>query len=239
MANSVAARPAGYTGIEVHGQTIRVDFMYKSVRHRHTLGVEPTKVNIKHAAGLQSATLFAQKSGNYDEADYFPNSRPAETTPQTSERLDDLCDRYKPLKAVDITPQTQSRYETALNVCLDTIGRNRLIATLLPADIPQLRVDLIATRAVFPVNHYLATFSGFLHWCENNGYCNELGMHCTRFTKSNKDPDPLVKVYGRWTDSESPRELERIWAGMQNIAQIAPNLPQDSISKTQVIDFNE
>jgi len=30
MANSVAARPAGHTGIEIHGQTIRVNFMYKS-----------------------------------------------------------------------------------------------------------------------------------------------------------------------------------------------------------------
>lgn len=31
-----------------------------------------------------------------------------------------------------------------------------------------------------------------------------------------------VKVYGRWIDSESPSELERIWAGMQNMAQFAP-----------------
>lgn len=135
MANSVVARPAGYTGIEVHGQTIRVGFMYKGVRHRHTLGIEPTKANLKHAAGLRSAALFALKSDNYVEADYFPNSRPAETAPQTSMRLGDLCDRYKPLKAVDITEETQSRYENALNVCLKTIDRDRPINTLLPADI--------------------------------------------------------------------------------------------------------
>src|SRR5690606_799700 len=41
------------------------------------------------------------------------------------------------------------------------------------------------------------------------------------------DYSMLVKVYGRWIDSESPRELERIWAGMQNMAQIAPNLSQE------------
>ena len=106
-------------------------------------------------------------------------------------RLGDLCERYKPLKAVDITPETQSRYEIALNICVDTVGRNRLIDTLLPEDIQQLRADLISTRAVSTVNHYLATFSGFLYWCENNGYCGELGKHCVRFAKSNKDPDPL------------------------------------------------
>src|SRR5690625_3800801 len=189
---SATLRKTGYTGVEIHGHSIPVDIMYKVIRHRHTLGIEPTKANIKHAAGLRSAALFALKSDNYNEADYFPHSRPAESAAQTSKRLGDLCDRYKPLKAVDITPETQTRYENALNVCLETMGRNRLVDTLLPADIQQLRADLIATRAVSTTNHYLATFAGFLYWCENNGYCGELGKHCVRFTKSNKDPDPLT-----------------------------------------------
>lgn len=187
-----AIRKTGHTGIEIHGQSIRVDFMYKGVRHRHTLGIEPTKANIKHAAGLRSAALFALKSGSYDEGDYFPHSRSADSSPQSSKRLGDLCERYKPLKAVDISPETESRYENALNVCLETIGRNRTVDTLLPVDIQQLRADLVATRAVSTVNHYLATFAGFLYWCENNRYCGELGKHCVRFTKSNKDPDPLT-----------------------------------------------
>src|SRR3546814_4186131 len=68
---------------------------------------------------------------------------------------------------------------------------NRQADALKPADIQQLRVDLIATRAVSTVNHYLATFAGFLYWCEDNGYCKDLAKHCTRFTKSHKDPDPL------------------------------------------------
>lgn len=187
-----AIRKTGHTGIEIHGQSIRVDFMYKGVRHRHTLGIEPTKANIKHAAGLRSAALFALKSGSYDEGDYFPHSRSADSSAQSSKRLGDLCERYKPLKAVDISPETESRYENALNVCLETIGRNRTVDTLLPVDIQQLRADLVATRAVSTVNHYLATFAGFLYWCENNRYCGELGKHCVRFTKSNKDPDPLT-----------------------------------------------
>lgn len=187
-----AIRKTGHTGIEIHGQSIRVDFMYKGVRHRHTLGIEPTKANIKHAAGLRSAALFALKSGSYDEGNYFPHSRSADSSAQSSKRLGDLCERYKPLKAVDISPETESRYENALNVCLETIGRNRTVDTLLPVDIQQLRADLVATRAVSTVNHYLATFAGFLYWCENNRYCGELGKHCVRFTKSNKDPDPLT-----------------------------------------------
>jgi integrase len=57
---------------------------------------------------------------------------------------------------------------------------------------PKGESDLIATRAVSTVNHYLATFSGFLCWCENNGFCSGLGKHCVRFTKSSKEPDPLT-----------------------------------------------
>ncbi|TAM13090.1 MAG: DUF3596 domain-containing protein [Nevskiaceae bacterium] len=246
-------RKTGFTGIEIHGHSIRVDFMYKGVRYRHTLGIEPTRANIKHAAGLRSAALFALKSGHYNEADFFPHSRSAESSPQTSKRLGDLCDRYKPLKAVDITPETELRYGNALNVCLKTIGRNRLIDTLLPADIQQLRADLIATRAVSTTNHYLATFAGFLYWCENNGYCGELGKHCVRFTKSSKDPDPLTFAeYQALLDKGCLHPIDRatvtlaVYTGLRPgellalaIEDVAPDLSKITVQRsiTQSVTF--
>lgn len=186
-----SAVKTGFPGVEIHGKSIRVVFMHKRTRHRHTLGIEPTRNNIKHAARLRAAALFALKTGTYNEAEFFPHSQPTESV-ATIKRLSDLCEQYKPLKAVDITPETQERYENALDICVATMGGSRPIHALLPADIQQLRVDLIATRAVSTVNHYLATFSGFLHWCENNELCKDLAKHCVRFTKSNKDPDPFT-----------------------------------------------
>ncbi len=187
-----SAVKTGFPGIWIHGKSVRVDFMHKGTRHRHTLGIEPTKVNLRHAARLRTAALYALKTGAYNEAEFFPHSRPADTSAQESKRLCDLYERYMPLKAVDITKETESRYEVALNACLNTIGRNRQIDALMPADIQQMRVDLIATRTVSTVNHYLATFIGFLYWCEDNKYCEGLAKHCTRFTKSHKDPDPFT-----------------------------------------------
>lgn len=179
-----------HPGIETRGNSIRVFFMYKRETHRHTLRLEPTPSNIKHALGLRSAALHALRNGSYKEAEFFPHSR-ASASVTSGKRVGELCDRYKPLKAVDITPETQVRYEVALDICVDTLGRNRLVDALLPEDIQQLRADLIASRAVSTVNHYLATFSGFLYWCEDNRYCSELGKHCVRFSKGAKDPDPL------------------------------------------------
>ena len=41
------------------------------------------------------------------------------------------------------------------------------------------------------------------------------------------DYSMLVKTYGRWIDSESPRELERIWEDMQKLVQTAQNSPKE------------
>lgn len=123
-AQTVTVTNSNLLGIEMHGKSIRVVFMHNTVRHRHTLGIEPTKTNLKHASRLRSAVMYALKTGAYNESKLFPHSRQG-----------DLCDRYMPLKSVDITAETQNRYGSALNACLNTIGRNHLADALISADI--------------------------------------------------------------------------------------------------------
>ncbi len=137
-----AATNTGYPDVEQRGNSIRVFFMFMRTRHSHTLRLEPTRNNIKHAVQLRSAALFALRNGSYNEADFFPHSRSAASETPGGTRLAELCERYKPLKAVNITPETQSRYEVALNMCVDTLGPDRLVSALLPEDIQQLRVLL-------------------------------------------------------------------------------------------------
>lgn len=103
-----------------------------------------------------------------------------------------LAQRYKPLKAVDITPMTEEKYAYAIDICVAIVGEDRLAGILLPEDIQILRARLIETRAPSTANHYLATFAGFLTWCESNKYCVAgLAAACTRFAMSDKEPDPL------------------------------------------------
>nr|WP_306456362.1 site-specific integrase [Pseudomonas sp. LJDD11] len=187
---------AKHKGIEVHGGNLRIAFMWRRIRCRESLGLPVTKANIKHAALLRAAILHEIRTGKFDYARHFPNSKHAGNySSAKDERLEALLERYKPIKAVDITPMTEDRYGYALDICTELVGKDRLAGILLPEDIQTLRIQLIETRAPSTTNHYLATFAGFLTWCESNGYCKAgLAAACTRFAMSDKDPDPLTRT---------------------------------------------
>ena len=89
---------------------------------------------------------------------------------------------------------TEEKYGYALDICTALVGIDRLAGVLLPEDIQLLRKLLIADRAPSTVNHYLATFAGFLGWCETNGYCRKgLSEACNRFAIQGQEPDPLTR----------------------------------------------
>lgn len=184
-----------HKGIEIHGGNLRVVFMWRRIRCRESLGLPITKANIKHAALLRAAILHEIKTGHFEYGRHFPNSKHATNySSAKDERLGALLERYKPLKAVDITPMTEEKYGYALDICTALVGIDRLAGVLLPEDIQLLRTLLIADRAPSTVNHYLATFAGFLSWCETNGYCRKgLSEACNRFAMQSQEPDPLTR----------------------------------------------
>ncbi|WP_437884189.1 Arm DNA-binding domain-containing protein [Pseudomonas sp. LRF_L74] len=186
------ASPSG----AIHGNSIRIVFMWRKQRCRETLGLPVTKANIKHAAQLRAAVLHDIKIGTFDYGRHFPNSRHAGGSYAVRDvRLKALVARYKPLKAVDITEETERRYGWALDICIEMLGEERLGGALMPEDVQRLRADLIEDRATSTVNHYLATLAGFFTWCEKNSYCRPgLAEACTRFEATERDPDPLTKA---------------------------------------------
>lgn len=192
--SSLEAELAKHTGIELHGGNLRIAFMWRRIRCRESLGLPVTKANIKHAALLRAAILHEIKTGTFEYGRHFPDSKHAANYSSTKdERLGALAERYKPLKAIDITPMTEEKYAYAIDICVELVGKDRLAGILLPEDVQVLRAQLIETRAPSTANHYLATFAGFLTWCESNGYCMAgLAAACTRFAMSEKEPDPLT-----------------------------------------------
>ena len=193
--NSLKVAPDLPEGVEIHGTSLRISFTWRRNRYRETLGLPVTKANIKHAAIKRAAVLHDIRLGTFNYAEHFPDSKHASNVGrQRDERLSVLLERYKPLKAVDITAETERRYGLALDICIELMGKDRMASVLIPEDIQRLRVDLIAGRAASTVNHYLATLSGFLQWCEVNGYCREgLSDACGRFEVGDKEPDPYSR----------------------------------------------
>nr|WP_255263516.1 site-specific integrase [Pseudomonas aegrilactucae] len=186
---------AKHTGIEIHGGNLRIVFMWRRIRCRESLGLPVTKANIKHAAQLRAAVLHEIKVGTFEYGRHFPSSKHAANYSRAKdESLQALAERYKPLKAIDLTPMTEEKYAYAIDICVELVGKDRLAGILLPEDIQVLRALLIETRAPSTANHYLATFAGFLTWCESNGHCIAgLAAACTRFAMSEKEPDPLTR----------------------------------------------
>ena len=193
--SSLETELAKHKGIELHGGYLRIVFMWRRKRHRQSLGLPSTKANIKHAAQLRAAILYEIKTGTFDYGRHFPDSANSNNkSSRRDEPLRELIKRYKPLKAVDLTPMTESKYEVALDICVELVGADRFAGVLLPEDIQLLRSQLITDRAPSTTNHYLATFAGFLSWCEANGYAKAgLAATCNRFAMSVKDPDPLTR----------------------------------------------
>ena len=72
--SSIETELAKHTGIEIHGKSIRIVFMWRKRRCRETLGLPVTKANIKHAAQLRAAVLHDIKMGKFDYAQHFPDS---------------------------------------------------------------------------------------------------------------------------------------------------------------------
>ncbi|NLD15911.1 MAG: site-specific integrase [Gammaproteobacteria bacterium] len=192
--SGIEAELAKHVGVEIHGNSLRISFNWKRKRYRETLGLAPTKSNIKHAAQKRAAVLHAIKMGVFDYATEFPESSHVFSSGSAlAMRLRDAMKAYAPLKAIDLTAETEKRYLIALEIAVEIMGADRLVSSLLPRDIQQLRADLIETRQASTANHYLSVFSGLLDWCEKNGYAQKgLSEACEKFALAGKDPDPLT-----------------------------------------------
>lgn len=180
-----------FKGIYIRNQSIRIDFMYKSIRYRYTLNISPNKENIKYAAQLRSAALNALKINKFNEKDFFPHSKRKSVNIYSSDSILFLSSHYLSIKEIDITIETQLRYEAALKVSVNIIGTQKKICEIMLNDIQNLRVKLTKNFSITTSNYYISVFKGFLKWCEDNSFCKDLSKHCKLFSTSNKDPDPL------------------------------------------------
>ena len=195
LSPAIAELLANTSGVELHGPSLRIWFMWRNKRWRETLGLEPTKSNIKHAIGLRASIKHSIKIGTFNYADWFPESENAKGMAKSNRnlRVDEAAERYMKLKSIDITDETASRYQTAIDMVVEVLGASVLTTTLMPEDIQMMRGEFAATRQVSTANHYLAVAAGWLTWCHQNEYtASDLSPACERIKAEDVDPDPFT-----------------------------------------------
>ncbi|ASM07387.1 site-specific integrase [Serratia marcescens] len=184
-------------GVAVHGKSLRLTFSYKGQRCRESLGLLPTKTNIKFAAGKLAAIQHEIKTGVFAYSAHFPDSKNAllfsSRNQRAGIRVGELCEEFKVLKYATIKEATCRRYNVGFNQCLLILGSDRLLDAIYPEDIMRIRVELMNTRAASTCNHYMSVFREFLEFAQQNDYTSRaLAAELKPVRKNRKDPDPLL-----------------------------------------------
>ncbi|MGR5239130.1 Arm DNA-binding domain-containing protein, partial [Vibrio alfacsensis] len=77
MASQSKVAAALPPGIELHGKALRISFFISGKRFKETLGLEPTKQNIKYANGLRETIMHEIRVGTFNYL-ITTNSQPHE-----------------------------------------------------------------------------------------------------------------------------------------------------------------
>lgn len=151
------------SGIEIHGNNLRIVFYRNGKRFREALGLPPTKQNIAFARQKREAILYEIKIGIFNYAAHFPDSKHSFGLPKAKD-LSQLAREFLASKEHDIRSSTYQRYEWVLRDFLALYGANRSCETLSPMSLTKFRQELVKGRSARTINRNLVTIKAFLSW---------------------------------------------------------------------------
>ncbi|MEB5922775.1 site-specific integrase [Franconibacter daqui] len=219
------------TGVENHGGTLRIWFIYQGARVRENLGVPDTPKNRKIAGELRTSVTYEIKTGTFNYAFRFPSSpnlrrfgfiRPGVT-------LSEVAKNWLELKRMEITKNAHSRYVSYIKICTEIMGPDKPVSSFNNEDILKVRKELLTGyqicgihqknrsvkkgRTVRTVNVYMNCLGGLLRFAELNGYIEKSPMSgIDPLRKSRSDPDPLSKEeYQRFLDACPSEQIRNLW----------------------------
>ncbi|UNU87566.1 site-specific integrase [Aeromonas dhakensis] len=169
--DSIAALVAGLTGIEVHGNKMRLCFSYKGHRCREVLDIPLTKANVKFAANKLAAIKHEIALGSFDYAKHFPNSKALPrlgmraTTRMT---LAEASGAFVESAGSTVGISTKRSYRSAFQRMTLFLGEDMPIADLLPMHVERLRNHLLADCRPRTVRTYLGHVGNLLNWAARN-----------------------------------------------------------------------
>ncbi|EOI5713835.1 tyrosine-type recombinase/integrase [Cronobacter turicensis] len=218
------------TGVENHGGKLRIWFIYKGVRVRENLGVPDSPKNRKKAGELRNAICYAIKTGTFDYAAQFPDSRHLARFGLAKPNIDfaTLSEKWLSLKEIDVCKNTYVRYKASIKNVMPYVGADTLIASINQEFLLSLRRELllgfqrpkhwhtkpIKGRTASTVNYYMRVINGVLEFASHNGYISTNPMrNITSLKRSKSEPDPLTKdEFERLIAACDNRQLKNLWS---------------------------
>ncbi|HAS1005470.1 TPA: site-specific integrase [Enterobacter cloacae] len=218
------------TGVENHGGSLRLWFMYHGERVRESLGVPDTPKNRKIAGELRTSICYAIRTGTFDYNAQFPNSPRAKVKDDRKLKtsVSELAYKWLALKQTVLAKNTHMRYTSYVKMCLRILDDEMPISSLTHEDLMSLRHELLTGyqligktlershkkgRTVRTVNGYMAVMLEMLKFAERNGYTNGSVISDIRpLRKSKSEPDPLTKEeFVRLLEATNHQQTRNLW----------------------------
>lgn len=218
------------TGVENHGGSLRLWFMYQGERVRESLGVPDTPKNRKIAGELRTSICYAIRTGTFDYTAQFPNSPRAQINDDRKIKtsVSELAYKWLALKQTVLAKNTHMRYTSYVNMCLRILDDEMPISSLTHEDLMSLRHELLTGyqligktlershkkgRTVRTVNGYMAVMLEMLKFAERNGYTyGSVTSDIRPLRKSKSEPDPLTKEeYMRLLEATNHQQIRNLW----------------------------
>jgi integrase len=206
------------TGVENHGKSLRIWFIFKGKRVRENLGVPDTAKNRKVAGELRTSVCFAIRMGTFDYAAQFPNSPNLKTFGICKKDITVkfLSEKWLELKRMEICANAINRYESVVRSMLPRIGANKLVSCVTREELLYIRKDMLSGDkglSVVTVNYYMTTIAGMFQFAVDNGYVKNPFNGIKPLKRARIEPDPLTRdEFVRFIDACKHQQTKNLWS---------------------------
>ena len=160
------------------GDRLRVTFTWLGQRRRETLDIPATAANIKYAGTLRAAVQNAIERGQFDYAQFFPNSTYAKRhapvlkkRPTVGELIDAYIDTAR--RARSLSPSTLASYDRWANSRLKPKWGERFADELQTTELRTWIADLIGELASKSVRNCVGLLSAVLNRATSDSVIKE------------------------------------------------------------------
>ncbi|MBL3522801.1 DUF3596 domain-containing protein [Serratia plymuthica] len=217
------------TGVENHGGTLRIWFLFDGRRVRENLGIPDTPKNRKAAGELRTSVCYEIKTGNFSYENRFPNSRNiVHRTDRENITVMGIIKKWLNLKEMEVSKGTLYRYSSHCGVTASYLNPDRKINEIRQEDILLARKKMLTEpqqpkrhekrksvrhgRAVPTVNSYMFCMRAIFEFAVANGYIDKNPFEgVSPLKKQRPNPDPLTgEEYKRVIDSCASQQMRNM-----------------------------